>query len=280
MSKLFHNRGPISFRRTFVAFLMSIAFVLPFFFLIATALRTPEDFAINPGGLPSAFTLQNLADAWEEANLGRALMATLFVAVIACIVCVSVSLAAAFWFRVNGSRFAGLCRTLLISGYAIPAIAWLITVFVIVARGGLAGNLVVAGVLNGVSSVPFAIYFFHTYFLQVLRKDLLDAAALDGAGVLQTFRYIAVPLARPAIASVIALVFVWSFGDLLIAVTILSSNPDNYTLPLAATTLATKESVNLQGQAAAALVALVPVLFVFALAQKSLASGFGAVSDK
>ena len=152
--------------------------------------------------------------------------------------------------------------------------------FVIVARGGLAGNLIVAGLLNGVSSVPFAIYFFHTYFLQVLSKDILDASALDGASAMICFQRIAIPLARPAVASVVALVFVWSFGDLLIAATILQSNPDNYTLPLAATTLATKESVNLQGQAAAALVALIPVLFVFALAQKSLATGFGAISEK
>ncbi len=274
------DQPPISIARTLIAFLIAVLFVLPFLFLIATALRTPADFALNPGGLPVAFTTANLQEAWVAANLGRALLVTLAVAVIACIVCVAVALAAAFWFRVNDSRFARHVRTLMISGYAIPAIAWLIPVFVIVARGGLAGNVVVAGVLNGVSSVPFAIYFFHTYFLQVLSKDLLDAATLDGAGPLTCFRRIAVPLARPAIASVVALVFVWSFGDLLIAATILQSNPDNYTLPLAATTLATKESVNLQGQAAAALVALVPVLFVFALAQKSLASGFGALSEK
>lgn len=270
----------ISIIRTLIAFLISLAFILPFLFLIATALRTPEDFSLNPGGMPASFTQQNLTDAWHDANLGRALLVTLAVAAIACVVCVGVSLAAAFWFRVNDSRFASACRMLMISGYAIPAIAWLIPVFVIVARGGLAGNVAVAGVLNGVSSTPFAIYFFYTYFLQVLSNDLLDAAALDGADTLACFRRIALPLARPAIASVVALVFVWSFGDLLIAVTILQSNPDNYTLPLAATTLATKESVNLQGQAAAALVALVPVLVVFALAQRSLQKGFGALSEK
>lgn len=274
------DRPPISVTRTLIAFLLSLAFIAPFLFLLGTALRTPADFALNPGGLPAAFTLQNLQEAWVEARLGRALLATMAVAVIACVVAVSAALAAAYWLRINDSRFALFCRNLLVSGYAIPAIAWLIPVFVIVARGGLAGNLVVAGLLNGVSSIPFAVYFFHTYLLQVLSRDILDASTLDGASALVCFRRIAIPLARPAVASVVALVFVWSFGDLLIAATILQSNPDNYTLPLAATTLATKESVNLQGQAAAALVALVPVLFVFALAQKSLATGFGAQSEK
>ena len=271
---------PISVSKTLIAFVISLAFVLPFLFLIGTALRTPADFAANPGGVPSSFTLENLKTAWVEARLGRALLVTIAVSSIACVVCVSASLAAAFWFRINDGPIARACRTMLIAGYTIPAIAWLIPVFVILARGGLTGNFVVAGLLNGVASIPFAIYFFHTYFLQVLTKDILDASALDGARILVRFRRIAVPLARPAIASVVALVFVWSFGDLLIAATVLQSNPDSYTLPLAATTLSTKESVNLQGQAAAALVSLVPVLFVFAFAQKSLAAGLGAPSEK
>ena len=64
--------------------------------------------------------------------------------------------------------------------------------------------------------------------------------------------------AMPALAAVLALTFVWSFGDLLVASTLLQSNPDSYTLTLAATTLTTREDVNIQGQAAAALVSLLP----------------------
>ncbi len=98
--------------------------------------------------------------------------------------------------------------------------------------------------------------------------------------MLKIFWYIAVPMSRPALASVVALVFVWTFGDLLMAATLLQGNPQVYTLTLAATTLSTREEVNLQGQAAAALVSLIPVLLVFMVAQKSLASGFGAGSGK
>jgi len=274
------NDQPVSWPKTLVAVAISLVFILPFLFLIGTALRTPSDFAANPGGIPRAFTFDNMLFAWHEARLGRALIVTFVVSCIACAVCVSASIAAAFWFRIHQGVIAQACRAMLISGYTIPTIAWLLPIFVILARGQMTGNTVIAGVLNGVASIPFAIYFFHTYFRQVLTDDLLDAAALDGASILLRFRRIAVPMARPAIASVTALVFVWTFGELLIAATILQSNPDSYTLPLAATTLSTRESVNLQGQAAAALVSLIPVLFIFALAQKSLAAGFGVSSEK
>lgn len=266
--------------RTTIAALVAIPFLVPFVFLIGTALRTREDYIAAPGGIPKAFTLGNVTEAWLEADLGRALLNSLLVCLVACAVCTTTALTGAFWFRVHQGRVADRLRWLLVSAYAIPMIAWLIPVFVILAGGGATDNLVVAGLINGVSSLPFALYLVHTFFRQVLTPELFEAATLDGAGLWRIFRAIAVPLALPAIASVVALVFVWTFGDLLVSATLLQGDPSVYPLPLAATSLSTREDVNLQGQAAAALVALLPTLVVFAIAQKALAKGFGGVSDK
>ena len=270
----------ISWPRTALAGAIALVFLVPFAFLVSTVIRTPADFAAKPGGLPHSFTLSNLTKAWSDANLGRALVVSLEMLVVACLVCVAAALPAAFWFRLHRGKFARLTRHVLIAGYAVPMIAWLIPIFVILARSGMTGNIAVAGILNGVSSLPFAIYFLYTYLLLVLSDEVLDAAALDGATVLSQFWRIAVPLSRPAVASVVVLVLVWTFGDLLVAATLLQTVPDNYSLPLAAMTLATRESVNLQGQAAAALVSLIPVLFIFAFAQKTLVAGFGGNSEK
>lgn len=266
--------------RTAIMAAISLAFILPLLFLVATAIRTRQDYIMSPGGLPKSFTLDNIIAAWTQANLGQGLVVSLIVAVIACLVCASTALAGAFWFRIHQGRVARGLNVLLIAGYAIPMVAWLIPVFVMLASARLVNNIVVAGIIAGIATLPFAIYLIHTFFRQALTSELLEAAALDGARVLKIFWYIAVPMSRPALASVVALVFVWTFGDLLMAATLLQGNPQVYTLTLAATTLSTREDVNLQGQAAAALVSLIPVLLVFMVAQKSLASGFGAGSGK
>lgn len=266
--------------RTLIAGAIAIPFVVPFLFLLSTTFRTTDDYAAAPGGLPRAFTTENLTEAWTEADLGRALINTLVVCVVACALCTLIALPAAYWFRLHTSRAANGLRWLLVAFYAIPVIAWLIPVFVLLAAGELVNNLVVTGIIAGVSSTPFALYLMYTFLRQMLTPELLDAAMLDGAGIFRILWSIATPLAKPAIATAITLTFVWTFGDLLIVATLLQGDPSVYTITLAATSLSTRESVNLQGQAAAAFVALLPTLVVFAVAQRSLARGFGGASEK
>ncbi len=265
--------------KTAIAVVITIPFIVPFLMLIATAFRTPQDYIDNPGGLPRAFTLSNLTSAWSGANLGMAVLSSLITCVAACVVCGLVSLAGGYWFRIHQSRAAGWLRWILVSCYAIPTVAWLIPVFVAVSQVGLDNSRVITGAVDGVSSLPFSFYLVHTYFRQVLTTDLLEAATLDGATVLATFRRIAVPIARPVLASVTALVFVWTFGDLLIAATLLQE-PSVNTLVLATASLASKENLNLQEQAAAGMVALLPTLVVFLVAQKALVRGFGSASGR
>lgn len=265
--------------RTTVAALITVPFVIPFLMLISTAVRRPDDFIESPGGLPSSFTFDNIVEAWNDADLAGGLQSSLFVCFVACVVSGLTSLTGAFWFRTHQGRFVGLMRWVLVAGYAIPTVAWLIPVFVILAQGQLTDSLLVLGIVNGVASLPFSFYLVHTFFNQVLRTELLEAATLDGAGMFGTFWRIAVPLSYPALASTTALVFVWTFGDLLIAATLLQ-DASVQTITLAAASLSTREAINIQGQAAAALVALIPMVLVFAGAQKALSKGFGAGSGK
>lgn len=266
--------------RTSVAVILTVPFIVPFLFLVSTAVRERSDYIAAPGGLPQSFTFDHMVEAWQEADLGRAVINTLIMCVVSCVVCASTSLAGGYFFRVNNHRWTGPARLILGAGYAIPMIAWLIPVFVIVAQAGWTGNLFIAGVVSGVSSLPFGFYFIHTFLKQSLSDEMIEAATLDGASSLRAFRSIGIPMAAPALAAVLALTFVWTFGDLLVASTLLVANPDSYTLTLAATTLTTREDINLQGQAAAAVVSLLPTLLVFALAQRALKQGFGGGSEK
>ena len=169
-----------------IATISCLPFIVPFLFLVSTAIREPADYMADPGGLPKSFTIANVVGAWVEADLGRALLNTLLTCVVACLVCAAVALAGAFWFRLNHARSSDVLRWVLVSGYAIPVVAWLIPVFVMLAKVGLTSNLLIVGLINGASALPFGLYLVHTYFTQVLTAEVLEAARLDGAGVFKT----------------------------------------------------------------------------------------------
>lgn len=264
--------------RTTVAALLTIPFLAPFFFLITVAFKTADDYRHSPIGLPREITLTNIADAWNRANLGQALLNSLLTTSVGVVVAALLSMSAAFWFIIHKSPRATRLRWVLVLGYAFPAVIWLIPLFVILARNGLTNDLVVLGIIYGVSNVPFGLYLIHTFYRQTLKSEIMEAAAIDGATVLQQFRTIAIPLARPAVTALAALVFVWSFGDLLFAVTLLQDST-KWTIPIAAATLVSKQDITAQAQAAAAFVALVPSLLVVLFAERALVRGFGGGSS-
>lgn len=264
--------------RTTTAALLTIPFLAPFFFLVTVALKTEADYRSSPIGLPSSITFEHVADAWDRAGLGSALWNSLFTSAVGVVVACLLSMSAAFWFIIRRSRRAKGLRWAIVLGYAFPAVIWLIPLFVIMARNGLTNDLIVLGIIYGVSNVPFGLYLVYTFYRQTLRSEIMEAAAIDGATELQQFRLIAVPLAKPAVTALAALVFVWSFGDLLFAVTLLQ-DAAKWTIPIAAATLVSRQNITAQAQAAAAFVALVPSLLVVLFAQRALVRGFGGGSS-
>lgn len=258
---------------------LSVPFLYPFLFLTLTALRTTDDYLRNPLGLPTTVTVDNLTTAWVNANIGSALVASAISVGLSVIILVSVSAAAAFWFlRHTGRAPRGLMYGMF-AFWAVPFIVFAIPLYVMLARTGLLNNLFVLAVVYATLNVPFGTYLLHSYLVRGIPAEVLEAAQIDGASTWRTFTSIVLPLARPAVATLAALGFVWCWGDLIVSA-FLMQDPAKYTLTLAASTLTTRTDMNLQAGAAAALISIIPVGVVFLFAQRSISQGFSAGAGK
>jgi ABC-type glycerol-3-phosphate transport system permease component len=89
---------------------------------------------------------------------------------------------------------------------------------------------------------------------------------------MRTLMSIVIPLSKPAIGTLAALSFVWVWGDLIIAAFMMQTS-EKFTMTLASATLVTQQENNLLESAGAALMALIPVLTVFLLAQRAISRG-------
>lgn len=262
-----------------VVCVLTIPFLYPFFFLASTALRTRQDYIRDPMGIPTEISFENLQRAWEFARLGPALLTSSIAVGLAIVILVVTSAAAAFWFLRHSGRAAKFALIGMLAFWAVPFIVYALPLYVMLARSGLLNNVLVLSAVYAAINVPFGIYMLYAYFQRGIPPELLEAAAVDGASTWRIFISIVLPLGRPAIATLAALGFVWSWGDLIVAAFLLQ-DPSQYTMTLAASTLVRRTDANTQAAAAAALISLLPVLTVFIFAQRSISRGFAAGSGK
>jgi alpha-glucoside transport system permease protein len=163
---------------------------------------------------------------------------------------------------------------------AIPVQMTLVPILRLYNASGLTGTFVGIWLVHLGFGLPFAVYLLRSFFAG-LPEELFEAAALDGAGTLGAFLRVAVPVSRPALASVAIFQFVWVWNDLLIALIFLGGSADVAPLTVAVTNLVSAST----GQGwhlltAAAFVAMaVPMVLFFAL-QRFFVRGLLAGSGK
>lgn len=272
------SRGT-SWPRTIFLVLLSIPFVYPFIFLATVALRTRNDYIRDPVGFPQEFTLEHVQRAWDNAGLGRALLNSVLVSSLSAIFLVAICTLGAYWFLRHRSRPARVLFYVLVGSWIIPLVIYVLPLFVTLSNFGLTDHLVILSVVYAGLFGPFGLYLIDAYAVMGVPREVREAARVDGVSPWQEFRLIFVPLVRPVAGTIVALGFVWAWGDLLVALVLIQSG-ENYPVTLAASTLGKSGFAGgpsgLQEGAAAAMIALLPLVLVFLVAQRAITRGMTA----
>jgi ABC-type glycerol-3-phosphate transport system permease component len=274
-----------SLPKTVVTVLIVIPFLYPLVFLLLTAMRGADAYNRSPLGLTGFPTLHHLEDAWNSGSLGQGALNSLVAVVVGVACCCFASSLAAYWFFRHDGPLAKALLGLILVGWLIPFAVYLVPFYIEFARLHFTNDLVMLGVAYGAVHTPFGTYFVLQYFRQGLSRDVLEAAAVDGASILRQFVRIALPLARPAVGTLAALAFVWMWGEIIVSVVLLSDQ-SKFTIVLSANTLV-GQTINAGGSAntvqivaAATLISLLPMLSVIYVAQRAIVRGFGAGAVK
>ena len=122
--------------------------------------------------------------------------------------------------------------------------------------------------------------FLNLQFMRGLPRELDDAAALDGCGPFRTFRYILLPLIRPAMATTAIFTFIWTWNDYFSQLIYLNS-PDKQTLPVGLRMFLDATSGSELGPMfAMATVSLAPLFALFVFFQRNLVQGIATTGFK
>jgi multiple sugar transport system permease protein len=256
--------------------LASIATVFPFYWMVMGSLMAPvELFSQVPRLWPTEPDTYAYERVFRLVPLGRYFANSVLVSVTTTVLVVFISSLAGYCFARLRFFGKGLIFAIVLAGLMVPYQATIVPLFVMFANFRLI-NSYPGIILPGLVSV-FGV-FMMTQFFKSLPPEMREAAIVDGAGDFRVFFSVYLPLARPALATLALLTFLQSW-DALLWPMIVAPNPDMRTLQVGLAFI--RQQAPLQNQIMAAIVvAAVPVLVAFLLAQRQLIAGIAAGAVK
>lgn len=244
--------------------------IAPIGIALATALAPSTT---SPGGL------EVFRQAWTEGEFSRYMLTSATVAVVVVVVAVLASLLAGYAFGTMAVRGSGWLFPLFLLGLMVPTEAIVVPLFYDLRALGLTNTLWAVALPQIAQSIAFGTYWMRAYFRSAPRP-VMEAARLDGAGSWRTLWSILVPIGRPAVVTLVLLVFMWTWNEFLIPL-VMSPNGTFRTAPLA---LALFKGQHVQATgllAAAAVLVALPVVVVYLFLQRHFIRGMveGAVRE-
>ena len=256
-----------------VAILLAVIALIPFLWMISTSFKSRGALMSIPiEWIPENPTWDAYIKVFSKFPFAKTIANSLFISVSYTAITLLSSAMAAFAFaklRFTGSRviFGGYLATMM-----IPTQVTMIPLFVIMTKLGLKDTY--ASVIMPSIFRPFAISLL-VQQVRTIPEDLLAAARIDGAGVFQVFRKIALPLCIPSLATLSITTFMESWNDYLWPLLMLGDK-DKMTLPIALSTLNGQYATEYNVLMAGSLISMVPIIVIYMIAQKQFKSGMMA----
>lgn len=255
---------------------LALVMVTPLAWMVMTSIQTPDEARRFPPVLPSGIHWQNYTDAIHAAPFGRFFLNS-FLVTGACVLgnLVLCSLAGYAFARL---RFFGrdVLFVILLATLMIPFQVVMIPIFLIMRHLGLVDSLGALILPNLVT--PFGIFLMRQFF-RTLPVELEEAARIDGCSRLGTLIRIVLPLSGPALATLAVIAFLWNWNDFLWPLVVIQSE-HNMTLQLGLSTFQGAHSTSWTLLMAGNVLAVLPMLVAFLLAQRQFVNSIASAGIK
>jgi len=259
---------------------VGILWLVPTVGLFLTSLFSPTD--INTLGWweifskPSLATLDNYREIWHDQSIRSAFWTTVWISVGGTVLPIIVAALAGYafaWLEFPGRDWLFI---IVIALLVVPLQMALIPMFRLYSDVGIFDTKLSLILFHTGFGLPFAIFLLRNFFIGIPR-ELLEAARIDGASEFRIFFRLILPLGLPAIASLAIFQFLWTWNDLLVA---LSLARDTQPLTVAIFSQLRQFGNNLELIAPASFVSLIVPLAVFFAFQRYFVQGLLAGSVK
>jgi sorbitol/mannitol transport system permease protein len=258
-----------------LAWIVGVLFVLPVLWMTLTSFHHEEDAAKNPPDVTAPLTLDGFRSFFDSGpwpsianSLTASILSTLLVILLA--------FPAAYALSIKPVKKWTDVMFFFLSTKMLPVVAGLLPIYLFAQFAGLLDNIWLLIVLYTSMNLPIAVWMLRSFLAEV-PVEILEAAQVDGAGLVRTLRSVVAPVVMPGIASASLICFIFSWNELLFARVLTGTVAE--TAPVFLTGFVTSQGLFLAKVCAAATIVSLPVLIAGFAAQDKLVQGLslGAV---
>ncbi len=264
-----------AFVRYTVLLLMGLVMLYPMIWLVGASFKSNAEVFTEIGFWPSRFDFSAYAKGWKTSseytfatyflNSFLIIIPKVIVTVISCVLVAYAFARFEFW----GKKFL---FSVMVGTMMLPLIILRLPQYLMFKEFGWVDTYLPLIIPSAFATDTFFVFML-VQFLRGIPRDMEEAAQIDGCNALQLLWYILVPILKPAIISVVVFQFIWSMNDFMGPLIYLSS-VENYPVSLALKmSIGATEEVEWASVIAISVVALVPSLVVFFLAQRHFIEG-------
>ncbi|KAA8818594.1 carbohydrate ABC transporter permease [Bifidobacterium vespertilionis] len=268
---------PVRFRRdhainwwlTAAVAVLSLTVLVPLYFTIVTALKTPAE--AGTFSLPTAWQWHNFADASAKVNYPLAALNSALITVAAVVLTLLTNTFVAYAVARNmDKRFFRFLYYFFIAAMFVPFPVIMLPIAKQMGSWHLDNQigLIVLYMILGLGTN----LFIATGFIRSIPVALEEAARIDGAGTWRIFWQIIFPLMSPINATIAILTALWAWNDFLLPLIVLTDQT-NQTIPLAQYVFSSQFAANYPMAFSSYLMAMAPILVVYVFAQKWVIGG-------
>ena len=268
---------------TAIFVILSLAIIIPVGWVAIASIKQRSEFYGSPWTLPQGFYWQNYIEAFITAYMASYFVNSIIVTLLALTICLAVSVPCAYAVARFDFKAKKLIETLLMAGLFINVNYIVVPIFLlllgwdqalraIVPQAFLLDNLFILAVVYAATTIPFTVFLLLNYF-RTIPKVYEEAALVDGSSRLRTMLTVMLPMALPAINTVVLFNFLSFWNDFIISLTLMTG--ENRTLQVGLLNLfqAQRAAADYGRLYAGMVIVIVPVLIVYALVQKRLLQG-------
>jgi multiple sugar transport system permease protein len=272
------HKGKRSWGKTTFGLIVTAIMLFPIYWMINVSLTPENRMRKSPPDLfPFKATLEGYRQVVDQQ--GQYLATSLFIGLATVVLTLLVAAPGGYALAKLRPRGGAALTFVLLVAQMIPSVIVAMGFYAIYLQIGLLNSTTGLVIADSTIAVPFAVMVFAA-FMSGIPNDLLQAAQIDGAGVLRVFISIVVPVSRNAVVTVSLFTFLWAWSDFLFATT-LDSGGSRQPITLGIYKYIGNNSQDWNAILATAVVASVPAAVLLVLAQRYVAAGVtaGAVKD-